>query len=432
MDQAHAAQAWILTIGNEIINGVITDTNRETIARELRSVGISVAGMSSVGDEPAHISDALNAGMQRARIVIVSGGLGPTEDDKTSTAAALFLGVPLVSDSEQLARIEQRFLQWGRPMAPTNAKQALFPEGAIPIPNDYGTAPGFTIERNGRIALFFPGIPRELTPMLRERGIPVILERFGSGGRIFRTRTLHVYGISESKLGEILQDVSRDEEGYHLAFLPRFPIIRLRIDVIAASPEEAADKLESKLRIITERLGENILSDNEKSLEHVVLELLQQRSLTLALAESITGGMIGEMLTRVPGSSRTFMGSVVSYSNEMKTQLLGVSEETIRRNGAVSHRCALEMAVGARGVGKADIGLSVTGIAGPEGGSAEKPVGTFYLGLATAEATLTRGFLLPGTREWTRTLAAMQALDLIRRYLLGYRIHGSEESPAPL
>jgi nicotinamide-nucleotide amidase len=420
-------KAWILTIGNEIINGVITDTNRETISRELRSVGISVTGMSSVGDDPALIADALGLAMQRAEIVVVSGGLGPTEDDKTSASVAQFLGVPLVSDPEQLARIEERFRRWGRPMASTNAKQALFPQGAIPIPNDHGTAPGFMIEKNGRVALSFPGVPRELTRMLRERGIPAILERFGSSGQTFKTRTLHVYGVSESKLGEILQDVSRDEDDYHLAFLPRFPIIRLRMDVTAKSAEEAEQKLDLKQGTLTERLSENIISDDGKSMEAVVLHLLRQRGLTLALAESITGGMIGEMITRVPGSSETFMGSVVSYSNDMKMRLLGVSERTLQEKGAVSHQCAREMAVGARNAGHADVGLSVTGIAGPDGGSSEKPVGTFYLGLATPDVTLTRGFLLPGTREWTRTLAAMQALDLLRRHLLGHRIHGTPE-----
>ena len=420
-------QSWILTVGNEIINGVITDTNRESISRELRSVGISVKGMSSTTDDPELIADALNLAMERADVVIVSGGLGPTEDDKTAAGAAQFLGVRLRSDAEQLARIEERFRQWARPMALSNAKQALLPETSLAIPNDYGTAPGFMIQKNGRMALFFPGVPRELIPMLRERGIPAILERFGPTVRAFRTRTLIVYGVSESKLGEILADVARDEDDYHLAFLPRFPIIRLRMDASGPTEEEAEHKLDAKQAILTDRIGENIISDNGQFMEHVVLQLLESRGLTLALAESITGGMIGEMLTRVPGSSRTLMGSVVSYSNDMKIRLLGVSEQTLAAYGAVSHRCAAEMAKGARIAGHAKVGLSVTGIAGPDGGSPEKPVGTFFIGLATPETTMTRGFLLPGAREWVRTLGAMQALDLLRRHLNGYRIHGTEE-----
>ncbi|MGB6066361.1 MAG: competence/damage-inducible protein A [Desulfomonilaceae bacterium] len=419
--------AWILTIGNEIINGVITDTNRETISRELRAVGIAIKGMSSVGDDPLLIADALAHAMERAAVTVVSGGLGPTEDDKTASAVADFLGVPLKSDPEQLARIEDRFRRWGRPMAASNAKQALFPEGAVPIPNDYGTAPGFIIERGGRFALFFPGVPRELINMLRLKGIPAILERLGSSGRVFRNRTLHVYGMTESKLGEILADVSRDEDDYHLAFLPRFPIIRLRMDVCAVTEQEAEQRLGAKQQVLMQRLSENVLSDDGRSMEAVVLQLMQNRGVTLALAESLTGGMIGEMLTRVPGSSQTFMGSVVSYSNDMKLDILGVSAETLRDHGAVSHRCAREMALGARKVGKADIGLSATGIAGPDGGTPDKPVGTFYLGLATKDATISRGFLLPGVREWVKTLAAMQALDLLRRHLLGYRIFGTEE-----
>ncbi len=421
-------EAWIVTIGNEIINAVITDTNRETISRELRAAGIAVKGMLSVGDDPAQIADALRMAMERAQVTVVSGGLGPTEDDKTTAGAARFLDVPMETDPEQLARIEERFRQWGRPMAQSNAKQALFPKGASPIPNDYGTAPGFCIERNGHIALFFPGVPRELTRMLRERGIPAVCERFGTPGDVFGKRTLHVYGISESKLQELLDDLSADEEDFHLAFLPRFPIIRLRMDVRGPSPEVVEARLDAREKAILERVGDNVISTDGRAMEQVVLNLLEARGLTLALAESITGGMIGEMITRVPGSSRTFMGSVVSYSNEMKASVLGVSEETLRIHGAVSHRCAREMALGAARVGGAMVGLSVTGIAGPDGGSPEKPVGTFFIGLVTPETTLSRGFLLPGQREWVKTLAAMQALDLLRRHLLGLRMHGSEYS----
>ncbi|MFZ5866152.1 MAG: CinA family nicotinamide mononucleotide deamidase-related protein, partial [Thermodesulfobacteriota bacterium] len=369
-------------------------------------------------------ADELRLAMERAPITIASGGLGPTEDDRTAESVARLLGVPLESDPQQLARIEERFRTWGRPMSPSNAKQALFPKGATPIPNDYGTAPGFLIEKNGRIALFFPGVPRELVRMLRERGIPAIAAKFGDAAHVFRSRTLNVYGLAESRLGEILSDISRDESDFHLAFLPRFPIIRLRLDVMAATADEAEAKLDLRHGAIRELIEENIVSDDGRQMEHVVLGLLEDRGRTLALAESITGGLIGEMITRVPGSSRTFMGSVVSYSNRMKTDLLGVSPDTLRDYGAVSHQCAQEMAIGARKAGNADVGLSVTGIAGPDGGTAEKPAGTFFVGLAAPDVIFTRGFLLPGQREWVRTLAAMQALDTLRRHLLGYRIHG--------
>jgi competence/damage-inducible protein CinA-like protein len=424
----HELEAWVLTIGNEIINGVITDTNRETISRELRSVGIGVKGMSSVGDDNAHIAVALDQAMVQAPLTIVSGGLGPTEDDKTAAAVAQYLHEPLELDAEQLSKIEERFRQWGRLMSQSNTKQAFFPASARPIPNDYGTAPGFMIEKDGHLALFFPGVPRELVRMLRERGLPAIGERFGSSHHVFRTRTLKVYGLSESKLGEILADVAQDEDGYHLAFLPRFPIIRLRMDARGSSNEEVDRILDAKQSVIQERILENVISDDGRSMEHVVLELLQVKGLTLALAESITGGMIGDMITRVPGSSRTFMGSVVSYSNDMKQRILGVSSETLEAHGAVSHQCAMEMAQGARREANADLAVSVTGVAGPDGGSEEKPVGTFFLGLATPDKTLSRGFLLPGPREWVKTLAAMQGLDLLRRHLLGYRIHGKEQT----
>jgi nicotinamide-nucleotide amidase len=418
--------AWILTIGNEIINGVITDTNRETISRELRSVGISIKGMSSVGDDIPAMIDEIDRAMRMSRVVVVSGGLGPTEDDKTSEAVAKLLGVELTLDELQFERIKDRFLQWGRPMAESNRKQALLPVGSEPIPNDHGTAPGFAIHRNGSIAMFFPGVPRELTRMLKEQGIPRIFRTFGKPKSIFRSQTVMVYGLSESKLAEILQDVAIDEPGFHLAFLPRFPVIRLRLDVSGDDVRAVEDVLSQKLSIILNRIGENVIAVDGQSIEQVTVGILRERNLTLALAESITGGMIGEMVTRVPGSSQCFMGSIVSYSNGMKTSLLKVSEQTLQARGAVSHECAREMAIGARSAGFADIGLSVTGIAGPDGGTPQKPVGTFYVGLATADDVLSRGFLLPGPRDWVKTLAATQALDTLRRWLSGIRLHGTE------
>ncbi len=420
--------AWILTIGNEILNGVITDTNRETISRELRSLGIPIVCMSSVGDDVEAICDALELAMQRAKVTIVSGGLGPTEDDKTAASAAQFVGRPLKLNEEQMERIENRFKIWNRPMAQSNTKQALLPEGSDAIPNDWGTAPGFAVEKNGAMALFFPGIPAEMINMLRNYGAPMIFKKFGASPKLFGSRTLIVYGISESKLGEILQDISKDVDDYHLAFLPRFPVIRLRIDVSGALQSDIDLRLLEKVNIIAERLKENMLSDYGAGMEQTVLDILKDRKLTLTLAESITGGMIGQMLTGIPGSSSNFMGSIVSYSNEMKVDTLDVKKTTLDTHGAVSHQCAKEMAIGAKRVGKSDIGLSITGIAGPDGGSEAKPVGTFFVGLATPETIISRGFLYPGSRDWTRTIAAMQSLDLLRRHYLGYRIHGTEDS----
>ena len=296
--------AWILTIGNEIINGVIADTNRETISRELRSVGISVRGMSSVGDHIPSMIDEIDRAMKTAKVVIVSGGLGPTEDDKTSEAIAKFLGVELILDVTQLERIKARFHQWGRLMSDSNRKQAFFPEGSEPIPNDHGTAPGFMIERYNSIAMFFPGVPRELIKMLREQGISGIFRKFGQPQSVFRSQTVMVYGLSESRLGEILQDVAIDESGFHLAFLPRFPFIRLRLDASGDEACTVGDVLTQKLAIIRNRIGKNVISTDGQSIEQVTVGILHERNFTLALAESITGGMIGELVTRVPGSSK--------------------------------------------------------------------------------------------------------------------------------
>ena len=419
--------AWILTIGNEIINGVITDTNRENIARELRSAGIFIRGMSSVGDVETEIVEALECAMGKANLTIVSGGLGPTEDDKTAQSAAIFLGQPVELNEEQLRRIQDRFAKWGRTMSPSNAKQAMLPKSSIPIPNDYGTAPGFAIERSNKHALFFPGIPSELIPMLRHQGLPLVWTRLGGSRKVFRNKTVIVYGLSESRLGEILSDISKDADNCHLAFLPRFPVIRLRIDASGENEGEANRVISEKQDQIRQRIPENVISEDGTPIEEVVIRGLEDNNLTLTLAESITGGLMGEMLTRVPGASTTFMGSIVSYSNEMKKNILGVSFETIGRWGAVSHECAREMAVGARMAGGSSVGLSVTGIAGPDGGSPEKPVGTFYIGLSTEDAVISRRYFLPGARNWVKTLAAMQALDLLRRSFLGLRLHGDSD-----
>ncbi len=409
--------AWIVTIGNEIINGVITDTNRETISHELRALGIPVKGMTSVGDDSA---------MKESPLVIVSGGLGPTEDDKTAAAVAEFLGMTLERDDAQLERIRERFRTWNRVMSSGNEKQAFFPAGSTPLNNDHGTAPGFMIRRNASMAFFFPGVPAELVGIFREQAAPLILEHFRNDRSHFAVSTMHVYGIAESKLGEILADLSLDEDDYHLAFLPRFPMIRLRVDVKSATPEEAARSLLSRCGPIRKRIRENIISEDGKSMEEVVLSLLQEQNLTLTLAESCTGGMVGEMLTRVPGSSSTLRGSIVSYSNLFKIKILGVKENTLATKGAVSHECAQEMAIGALRVGDSDIGLSITGIAGPDGGSAEKPVGAFFIGFATKNGVTSRGYFLPGSRQWVRIFAAMQSLDFVRRHYLSYPIHGTE------
>lgn len=418
-------KAWIITVGAEIVNGVITDTNREVISRELRKAGIYVVGMTSIGDDPDAIADALEMSLERADITVVSGGLGPTEDDKTSEGAARFMGESLELDKEQLMRIEEKFRSWGRKMSASNRKQALFPKSATAIPNDYGTAPGFLIERNGHIALFFPGVPGELKRMLRERGLPLISEKLDISGFSFKTKTLLCYGLSESRLGEILSDMSKDEEGYHLAFLPRFPFIRLRLDIFGNDDSEIEKRLIEREALIMERIPENVISNTGRSFEEELLALLRERNLTIGLAESITGGYIGEMITRVPGGSQFFMGGIVSYSNEAKESLLNVSGETISQYGAVSHQCAREMAIGASEKLNTDIGLSVTGIAGPSGGSKEKPVGTFFVGLKMNECLESRHFLIPGPREWVKTIAAIQSMDLLRRYLLGYRLHGA-------
>jgi len=414
-------KAAFLAIGDEIVAGLTTDTNSGFIAGLLRDVGVEpVAGFSVPDDEEA-IARTLERAMEEADLVVCTGGLGPTADDLTTAVVAHVAGQELRLDEASLDAIRDRFRSRGMEMTENNRKQALFPSAATIIPNPNGTAPGFVcpITRGGRErwVACFPGVPRETRAMVRDWFVPWVAER--QPGTRFASRTYSTFGLSESRLDELLAGVVQAGEA-RLAFRAAFPRIQARLTVSGAAGDDLDARLGELDRRVRERLGHHLYATGDQGLEQVVGALLRERGLTLAVAESCTGGRIGDWITNVPGSSEYFLLGVATYSNEAKTAILGVSPDTLAAHGAVSTQTAEEMAAGVRLQAGADLGLSTTGIAGPGGGTADKPVGTVCIGVAWEGGTWSRRYDLGDRgREFIKGLTAMTALDRLRRWLLG-------------
>ena len=415
-------RAEILTIGDELLRGEIVDSNKSFLSDRLLRLDVETRFHSTVADDRADMADALLRAVARADIVLVSGGLGPTRDDLTIEVLAETFGRKLVLDEAALAELRAFFARFGREMAAINEKQAWFPEGAEVLANPIGTAPGtlLEVERKGReAALIFcmPGVPRELYKMMDEQVLPRIAKKRRSIA-FARAALLRTFGIGESNLDERLRDLALPP-GVELGFRTQFPDNHVRPVARAASLEEADEKLRIAVAAIRERLGALVYGDGEETLEAVVVRRLDEHGRTLATAESCTGGMIAELVTAVPGSSAVFRGGVVAYANEAKTALLGVPEALLSEHGAVSDPVARAMAEGARARFGADYAIATTGIAGPTGGTADKPVGLLYVALATAEGTESRELFFAFDRERNRRLGAQVALDWVRRHLLG-------------
>ncbi len=373
---------------------------------------------SSVCDEPADMRDAFLRAAERSDVVLVSGGLGPTRDDLTVEVLAQTFGRKLVLHEPTLRQIEAFFARLGREMAPSNAKQALVPEGAEVLPNPVGTAPGCMLEAGGAVFFCMPGVPRELYRMMEEQVAPRIAARRGAPAEVMRAALLRTFGLGESNLEDTLKDVAR-EPGVVLGFRTAFPDNFLRPVVRAPSAAEAEAKLERLCQAIEERLGALVYTRGEEPLEAVVGRMLAERGLTLAVAESCTGGLIAGRITAVAGSSRYFRGGVVAYANEAKRDLLGVPEALLREHGAVSAPVARAMAEGARARFGADLALATTGISGPDGGTPEKPVGLVWIAFASPEGVEAEQMIFPFDRERHRTITSQTALDWVRRALLG-------------
>ena len=416
--------AAIISTGDELVVGRTVDTNASYISGRLAGIGVAVRSVITVGDYPEHIAWAWQQSLTRAELVISTGGLGPTADDLTTETVARVAGTELRLDEREAERIRQHFRKIGRPMAENNLKQALFPVGAEIIPNKLGTASGYRLIMpvNGRrpTGLVLPGVPREMKTMLDDQVIPWLLQQLPHEACML-SRTFQTFGMSESAMDEALAGAIDPSAG-RLSFRASFPQVSVRVSVTGKRTDVEA-KLDELAEIVRSRLGPAVIAEGETTMEEVVGQLLRERRRTLAVAESCSGGLLGHRVTNVPGSSTYFVGGVIAYSNELKQQLLGVKHTTLAAHGAVSEETVREMALGIRQATGADLGIATTGIAGPEGGTPEKPVGTVAIGLAAEglgpEPVRSRVYRLWGNRDWIKLLTSQVALDWVRRHLLG-------------
>ncbi len=411
-------KAEVLTIGDELLRGEIVDSNKSFLSEKLLGIEVETRFHASVNDDPADMRDAFLRAADRSQIVLVSGGLGPTRDDLTVEVLAETFGRKLVRHEPSLRQIEAFFARLGREMTPSNAKQALVPEGAEVLSNPIGTAPGCMLDVGRAVFFCMPGVPRELYRMMEEQVLPRVAARLGGARGVMRAALLRTFGVGESNLEDLLTDVGR-EDGVILGFRTAFPDNFLRPVARAATVEEADAKLARACAAIEEKLGAIVYTRGDVTLETVVGRMLAERGLTLATAESCTGGLIGGRLTAVPGSSRYYRGGVVAYANEAKRDLLGVPEALLREHGAVSGPVARAMAEGARTRLGADLALATTGISGPDGGTPEKPVGLVWIALATQAGVEAEQMVFPFDRDRHRAITAQTALDWVRRSLLG-------------
>lgn len=407
----------VITIGDEILSGTIVDTNSALIAVKLGSVGLELRRMSSVGDAPEEIVQELRQAAARAKAVIVTGGLGPTQDDRTAQAAATAFQRPLVLHEESLARLRELFQRLGLEMTPNNERQAWMPQGSQVIPNPMGTAPGFAIMQEDCLLIFLPGVPRELERMLEESVLPLILGHLGSGLQV-SSRTLKIFGLAEAKIDQLVRGALEGLQGVSLASLPHYPENRLRVTVRGTDPQEVASTLRRAEASLRERVGPWVYGVDEEDMEAVVVGLLRRQRKTLAMAESCTGGLIAHRLTNVPGASEVLERAYVAYSPQAKEEI-GVPMDLIQEQGAVSAQVAEAMARAAACRSGASLGLSTTGLAGPTGGTEQTPLGTVFMGLAAGETTWSQRFWFRGGRGNVKTLASSVALDWLRRFLLG-------------
>jgi nicotinamide-nucleotide amidase len=415
-------KAEVLTIGDELLRGEIIDSNKSLLSDRLLELDVETHHHTSVRDVPVDMIDAFRRARERSDVVLVSGGLGPTRDDLTSEVLAQTFGRELVLDPAALETIRAFFRSVGREMTENNASQAYFPDGAEVLANPIGTAPGFLLEVDGTAFFCMPGVPRELARMMDEQVLPRIAARRGHGLAL-RATLLRTFGMGESTLDDELKDIAASGD-VTLGFRTAFPDNYLRPVARAATAEEADAKLARVCDAIRERLGPLVYGEGDEDLPAVAGRLLREASRTIAVAESCTGGLIAEQITRTPGASAYFLGGVVAYANAAKTELLGVPEALLAEHGAVSEAVCRVMAEGVRERFGADYGIATTGISGPDGGSDDKPVGLVYLALARAEGTHVDRFVFPLDRVRHRQLAAQIAHDWVRRALLGVELAG--------
>ncbi|MCC6727464.1 MAG: CinA family nicotinamide mononucleotide deamidase-related protein [Saprospiraceae bacterium] len=412
-------QVHILTIGDELLIGQIIDTNSAKMAQMLLEIGAKVTGRTAVGDEHEAIIGALQRATEQADIVLVTGGLGPTKDDVTKKAIADFYGVGFVFDQPTMDRLNVIYERIGKPITEAVRTQCLMPQNAQVLTNKMGTAPGMWFEEGGKVVASMPGVPFEMEYLMQHEVLPRLQERFNALPTAHRT--LFTAGEGESTIAEYLKDFEENlPPQVKLAYLPAIIRVRLRLTVSDADPVFVEKILDEKFREMEALLPPQIVAGyGDDSLESVIGRILKEKNLKLSTAESCTGGYLAHLITSVPGSSAYFEGSVVSYANSVKMNQLGVKPETLEQHGAVSEQTVQEMVAGAIRLLGTDVAVATSGVAGPDGGTLEKPVGTVWIAVGNAERTVTKKLQLTKNRLLNIQYSGYYALNLLRLFLMG-------------
>jgi nicotinamide-nucleotide amidase len=411
----------LITIGDELLLGYTIDTNAAYLARELASVGVAIVRRATVGDDATDIAAAVREALDRTGAVITTGGLGPTSDDRTRPAIAELFGRELVPDEDRWEALRALWKERGRGDIPlANRGQIMIPRGATVLTNRHGTAPGIWLEDDrGRWCAMLPGVPREMRGMLADELMPRLTVRLGHERVVVRSRTVRTTGVAESQLPDLLGPMAAGVDGLSLAYLPGQEGVDLRLTSRGRTAAGADAALAAAAGELRARVSRYAYGEERTDLAAVVLDACEARGFHIAVAESCTGGLLGARLTAIPGSSSVVAGGVIAYSNDVKRELLGVRGETLDSHGAVSEPVAVEMASGVRARLGTEIGVSITGIAGPGGGTPEKPVGLVWIGVDIAGEVRTHGSRFIGDRAEIRFRSTQAALDLMRRMLSG-------------
>ena len=407
----------IISIGNEILCGSIIDTNANHIIKKLKEINLNVQHVSAVADEENEIIAQLKEACQRSQIIITTGGLGPTEDDITFQSVARTFQLNLVKYPEAERHMIERISKIGVSVSPSNLKQSFLPEGSTCIINSYGTAPAMILEKEGKVVVSLPGVPLEMKNLLSEQIIPFLQKKFPDLEYI-QSRIIKTSGLAESNLNDRIKDFIISNQRLNVGIYASPEDIRIQLNAMAKTAEETKNILDEATEQLKILLGDYIFGYGDESLEEVIGNLLRRKKLSLAVAESCTGGMLGETLTTVPGSSDYFKGGIISYDGEIKEKLLGIPHTLLSQFGEVSELTARAMAEGVRKNCNSDIGLSITGIAGPAGGSEEKPVGLVYIGLADNGQTLVQKHYFHNGRQAIRLRSVRRALNMLRLHII--------------
>lgn len=408
--------AEVITIGDEILYGQILDTNTKWISRELDDIGIKVRRKTSIGDKKQEIIDALDESLKRSDIVLITGGLGPTKDDITKKTLAAYFEMELELNPSALEDVEDIFRRFGKELTEINRQQALLPIGSKKVKNERGTAPGMWFEKGKKVIVSMPGVPFEMEAMMAKTILPKLKKHFTLP--VIVHKVIKTIGIGESWLAEEISEWEDSlPEHLGLAYLPGKGQVRLRLTGVGEEREALEAEMDKQIELVLPLIKKYVFGFGDIQIEDAVGEMLKSRELKIATAESCTGGFLAHRLTAVPGSSEYYWGSVVSYHNDIKKGALKVSEKTLETHGAVSEETAIEMAVGIRKKFKTDIGISTTGIAGPDGGTEEKPVGTVWMAISFGKKVETRKIQLPGTRILNIEYTAIHALNFLRQTL---------------